>query len=72
MQAVKIGGVSEGQGPVVELDGPAPAWFGDATVSDDDGVSSRIAEVFDDDPEELATATGIHPHTVAHRKVRTV
>jgi hypothetical protein len=72
LQAFKIGGVDEDQRPVIELDRPSSAGFGDTSVDDGDGVSSRIAEVFDDDPKSFVTAGGVNPHTVADREVRTV
>jgi hypothetical protein len=69
---LKIGGVGEDQVSVIELDCPASAWFGDASFSDDDRVTSRIAEVFDDDAKAFVTAAGVHPHTLAYREARTV
>jgi len=72
LQAFKIGGVDENQGPVIELDRPPSAGLGDTSVDDSDSVSTRIGEVFDDHAKSFVTAAWVNPHTLADRKVKTV
>lgn len=64
--------VTEDQVSVIEFDCPASAWFGNARVSDGDGVSGRIAEVIDDGAKAFVTAAGIHPYPFTHREVGVV
>ena len=72
LQALKIGGVSEDEVSVVELDRPASARSADKSVSDGDCAARRITKVIDDDATALITAAGIGQHTLAYREIRTV
>ena len=68
----EVTGVGEYQAPVVEVDRPAPAGFGDADIADRDGIPGCITEVFDDDPEPFVAAafcdissSDVHQHVTA-------